>query len=169
MSYIYVCLFSNGAIKVGRSISPNSRIAEHQKRVYCVGVDLTESKIFKCKRNEHMCESELILKCITNSSERRKNEWFFGVEFSEACEWAEKISNSVISTIEPVKQNHFQEKSPDIYQRYVCIEPCNASNGGVAKWKDNEPDKYHWETSVMRWHLRPDDWHKIWPELIKAA
>lgn len=19
---------------------------------------------------------------------------------------------------------------------------------------------------VMRWHLRPDDWHRIWPELI---
>jgi DNA-binding transcriptional regulator YdaS (Cro superfamily) len=21
---------------------------------------------------------------------------------------------------------------------------------------------------VMRWHLRPDDWHRIWPELIGA-
>lgn len=21
--------------------------------------------------------------------------------------------------------------------------------------------------SVMRWHLRPDDWHAIWPELTK--
>jgi DNA-binding transcriptional regulator YdaS (Cro superfamily) len=20
--------------------------------------------------------------------------------------------------------------------------------------------------AVMRWHLRPDDWHRIWPELI---
>ena len=22
--------------------------------------------------------------------------------------------------------------------------------------------------AVMRWELRPDDWHRIWPELIKA-
>lgn len=22
---------------------------------------------------------------------------------------------------------------------------------------------------VRRWHMRPDDWHKIWPELIGAA
>jgi DNA-binding transcriptional regulator YdaS (Cro superfamily) len=21
-------------------------------------------------------------------------------------------------------------------------------------------------TTVRRWHLRPDDWHRIWPELI---
>jgi DNA-binding transcriptional regulator YdaS (Cro superfamily) len=20
--------------------------------------------------------------------------------------------------------------------------------------------------AVMRWHLRPDDWHRIWPELV---
>lgn len=22
--------------------------------------------------------------------------------------------------------------------------------------------------ALMRWHLRPDDWHRIWPELIGA-
>lgn len=22
--------------------------------------------------------------------------------------------------------------------------------------------------AVMRWDLRPDDWHKIWPELVRA-
>lgn len=24
-------------------------------------------------------------------------------------------------------------------------------------------------TSIRRWDLRPDDWHRIWPELIGAA
>lgn len=24
------------------------------------------------------------------------------------------------------------------------------------------------ERAVRRWHLRPDDWHRIWPELIGA-
>lgn len=24
------------------------------------------------------------------------------------------------------------------------------------------------ERAVMRWHLRPHDWHRIWPELIGA-
>ena len=29
MEYLYVCHFSNGHIKVGRSIDPKSRIASH--------------------------------------------------------------------------------------------------------------------------------------------
>jgi DNA-binding transcriptional regulator YdaS (Cro superfamily) len=24
------------------------------------------------------------------------------------------------------------------------------------------------EMQVRRWHLRPDDWHRIWPELVGA-
>lgn len=27
----------------------------------------------------------------------------------------------------------------------------------------------HTQGAVMRWDLRPDDWHLIWPELIDAA
>jgi len=33
MEYLYVCHFSNGHIKVGRSIHPKSRIASHADRV----------------------------------------------------------------------------------------------------------------------------------------
>lgn len=28
--------------------------------------------------------------------------------------------------------------------------------------------EYDTEKKVMRWDLRPDDWHRIWPELIGA-
>ncbi len=33
MEYLYVCHFSNGHIKVGRSIDPRARIAAHADRV----------------------------------------------------------------------------------------------------------------------------------------
>jgi hypothetical protein len=34
-------------------------------------------------------------------------------------------------------------------------------------WVDHKPGELHWpDGAVMRWDLRPDDWHIIWPELI---
>ena len=34
-------------------------------------------------------------------------------------------------------------------------------------WVDHSPEEPHWPGSgVMRWDLRQDDWHKIWPELV---
>ncbi|WP_042337319.1 hypothetical protein [Paraburkholderia fungorum] len=34
-------------------------------------------------------------------------------------------------------------------------------------WVDTCPQEAHWpDSGVMRWDLRPDDWHEVWPELI---
>ena len=40
--------------------------------------------------------------------------------------------------------------------RPVPIERCTAIEQATGR-------------DVMRWHLRPDDWHRIWPELIGIA
>lgn len=42
MEYLYVCHFSNGHIKVGRSIDPRARIAAHADRVACMGVEFVD-------------------------------------------------------------------------------------------------------------------------------
>lgn len=50
---------------------------------------------------------------------------------------------------------------------------CGASVQTVSNWrKRGVPINYcatieqACDRAVMRWHLRPDDWHRIWPELV---
>ena len=38
MSFLYVCLFSNGHLKVGRSVNALARISRHEERAYMEGV-----------------------------------------------------------------------------------------------------------------------------------
>lgn len=85
MEYLYVCHFSNGHIKVGRSIDPRARIAAHADRVACVGIELIEHHIASCAGYSAPAETELIRKCAEIATARHKNEWFSGVDFLDAC------------------------------------------------------------------------------------
>jgi hypothetical protein len=88
MHYLYVCAFSNGHTKVGRSINPESRIASHAERVSCMGIELVASHTVPCASVAPMCETELIDLCAEHASERFRSEWFAGLEFKQVCEWA---------------------------------------------------------------------------------
>nr|WP_023842380.1 hypothetical protein [Burkholderia sp. M701]BAO18837.1 hypothetical protein [Burkholderia sp. M701] len=56
--------------------------------------------------------------------------------------------------------------------RYVCkwkpLDPGQKEGGPqVHYWIDTCPGEAHWpDSGVMRWDLRPDDWHEVWPELL---
>lgn len=54
-------------------------------------------------------------------------------------------------------------------RRYECkwrVDPAMPDRQ-IHFWVDHEPTKPHWpDSAVMRWDLRQDDWHLIWPELI---
>jgi hypothetical protein len=92
MDHLYVCHWSNGHIKVGRSIDPVSRIAAHAERVACFGVTLVEHRTFRCAGNVITAEADLIQECNDNAAVRNLNEWFEGLEFSEVCSWAELVA-----------------------------------------------------------------------------
>jgi len=92
MEYLYVCHFSNGHIKVGRSIDPKSRIAAHADRVACMGVELVEHQAFGCAGHPQPAEVVLIEQCTSSAKKRNKSEWFEGLDFMEVCEWAQHIS-----------------------------------------------------------------------------
>ena len=54
-------------------------------------------------------------------------------------------------------------------------EACGASIQTVSNWRKRGVPidqcaaiERACERAVMRWDLRPDDWHRIWPELIDA-
>lgn len=88
MEYLYVCHFSNGHIKVGRSIDPQSRIAAHAERVSCVGIELIEHQIFECVGNYVAAERALIGWCRDNCEVNNKNEWFVGLAFDATAKVA---------------------------------------------------------------------------------
>jgi hypothetical protein len=90
MESLYVCLFSNGHIKVGRSVSPVSRIAAHADRVSCMGVELADSQHWPCQRNAMSAEFDLIKRCTNEASARYQNEWFAGLAYADVCAWAEQ-------------------------------------------------------------------------------
>lgn len=94
MEFLYVCLFSNGHIKVGRSIDPASRIACHQSRVACLGVDLVSSQIVDCARDVKDCEAALIDWCQQNASDRFMNEWFSGLDYEKTVASAIRCANA---------------------------------------------------------------------------
>ena len=48
MSALYVCLFSNGHLKVGRSAYALARIAQHEERVSCLGA----LKVLRCTMSQ---------------------------------------------------------------------------------------------------------------------
>jgi hypothetical protein len=94
MESLYVCHFSNGHIKVGRSINPEARIADHIDRVSCVGLELTEWRVFDCNGPAQPRESALIERCAQAASKRFKSEWFAGLSFDEVCKWAEEAATT---------------------------------------------------------------------------
>ena len=58
MSFLYVCLFSNGHLKVGRSVNALARISQHEERVSCLGVELVDyqlrARLVELERYERM-------------------------------------------------------------------------------------------------------------------
>jgi DNA-binding XRE family transcriptional regulator len=92
MDALYVCAFSNGAIKVGRSSDPDSRIAQHEERVACLGVLLNEKRAYPFTGYYvQAAEAELIARCTQHATSRHKSEWFTGLDFEEVCDWAREL------------------------------------------------------------------------------
>lgn len=92
MEALYVCLFSDGHIKVGRSIDPASRIASHAERVSCLGVDLVESHQTQQVDQIVKREAALIDLCANAASGRHKSEWFLGLMFDAVRGWADECA-----------------------------------------------------------------------------
>ena len=88
MTHLYVCHFSNGHIKVGRSIDPTARIAQHEERLSCVGIELAEHFIVECVGPSEPREAALIERCTGSAGQRFKYEWFVGLDYPTVCEWA---------------------------------------------------------------------------------
>jgi hypothetical protein len=92
MQSLYVCIFSNGHIKVGRSDKPFLRIATHADRVSCLGVTVVDQQVFECVGRASLAEAELIRRCAEAASKRNAVEWFEGLHFEIVCAWAMELA-----------------------------------------------------------------------------
>lgn len=170
---LYVCLFSNGHVKVGRSVDPMSRIAAHADRVACMGVGLEGSYSTPCAEPSAPRETMLIQRCTKAATDRFKSEWFAGLSYDEVCAWAAECAGA-------------QYEIADTGIRRAVLEI-----GGPAKCASalghgvTRQNVEHWLrvgrvpaehccdlerlTGVDRSLLRPDDFARIWPHLSAAA
>lgn len=108
MHYLYVCHFSNGHIKVGRSISPKSRIAAHEDRVACLGVELVEFHLAECIGHAAPAEVALIERCADVATKRNRSEWFVGLDYLDVCQWADDCANTAYA----------QKKKPNVSEAF---------------------------------------------------
>jgi DNA-binding XRE family transcriptional regulator len=92
MESLYVCHFSNGHIKVGRSIDPTARIAQHADRVACMGIELIEHAVFECDGTAAPRETLLISRCADAARARFQNEWFARLDYQDVCVWAHEYA-----------------------------------------------------------------------------
>ena len=88
-SYIYVALFDNGLIKIGQSNNVAARIKQHSERIVVAGITLSSHRSYKCNGDVNTTEGAALSKCRKKASKVIKKEWFFGVDFNDACLIAE--------------------------------------------------------------------------------
>ena len=174
MEYLYVCRFSNGHIKVGRSIEPQSRIASHVERVSCMGVSLADHRTFPVIGPADLAESALIDLCAAVAEKRNKSEWFIGVDYAVACEWAAECATRIYAAAQASKfRTYFlslDRSDRIIFALDVGTSVGHLNNCAYGYTTPNAALCVRIEQcstgAVTRPDLR-DDWRAIWPELVK--
>lgn len=171
--YLYVCHFSNGHIKVGRSIDPASRIATHADRVACLGVTLVDQYVSISVDDGVLSEAALIARCAQCADKQHKNEWFVGLDFLIVTQWVKECAAMIHEDVRatPLKAFLF---GLTMGQRQGFALSCNTSVGhltncayGYAPPNPALCVSIERESGgkVTRQEMR-DDWQAIWPELV---
>lgn len=96
-SFIYVVLFDNGMVKVGKTKNPEKRIGQHADRVGCLGVSIDKTFVsdgFNGAGWANSKERSAIAWCIKNGGKRFGSEWFSGIVFSDLCDFVKDICSS---------------------------------------------------------------------------
>lgn len=173
---LYVCEFSSGQIKVGRSIQPQARIAAHADRVACVGVELVDYRTFACRGSAVQPEDDLIALCSEAASLRLKSEWFCGLEFTLVCQWAAELAEREYPDpsdpasplrlyLNSLPQGGIKKLASElgigpVYLTQLADGFHGKEPGGILCVRIEQATK----GAVTRRHLRAD-WRFMWPEL----
>lgn len=108
--HIYLIEFSEGTTKVGFSTKPEKRLSQHASGVAGFGIGITRSWVSEAFDSASTAESVLISWCALNCAKHRKSEYFTGIDFTDAVEWAKgltSMSRAVLTTL----QQHIKKQA----------------------------------------------------------
>lgn len=175
--HLYACLFSNGVIKIGRSSSPVSRIAQHEARLLVAGIDLVESHFVECVSDVLQAEAALIRKCdAVMTSVKRGNEWFENLVFEDVRHWVdhfcqqdfEQQPSNVVQTYDPIVDSKLrQEIAIQIGLSEQYIYQCLTGRRNMKPIQANAIEKLT-NGAINRKMVCRTTWQSIWPELVEA-
>lgn len=115
--FLYVCLFSNKHIKVGRSRkSVRSRITSHATAARSMNVSLDKNAHFACSGDSRFAEADLIRRCADKCTDQFGREWFAGLDFDAVCAWAKEeseVERPQIKRSRSVAAANFEKIIPD--------------------------------------------------------
>jgi hypothetical protein len=171
MDSLYVCLFSNDQIKVGRTTNLPARIKQHCDRVACVGVVLTDLTHWICEEHVEARERWLIDLCAGTASNRFQNEWFTGLDFNTVRSWARQAAKLEIPTqyIAPPQE----DAAAGVHADWAGVESLGPANvarelgvslqvvqnwkyrGIPSRWKLDRPDLFLPHMSQKRAARKP--------------
>lgn len=87
---LYLCLFSQGTIKIGMGVDAAARLSSHKAAGAVFGIFVTRTDVIPCEL-PRKAEKLLIEWCAANSTACNGREWFNGVDY-EACFEAAKAA-----------------------------------------------------------------------------
>ena len=159
--YIYIVVFDNGTVKVGKSkFSPETRIISHVNAGIAFGVNLNSSFVMKIYENNLiLCENELIDAASLLSKCHQGREWFKFENVNDALFFAERY-NLHMEKINVIKKEKVKNKNKisNINQPFTVspildnaiiiagsqkklAEQMSVTPGAVSQWRRHLPYK----------------------------
>lgn len=87
---LYLCLFTDGTLKIGRANNIEKRIRQHKHDGLKFAISIEKSAAVPCVNNM-VAERRLIQWGDKNCTSKNCNEWFIGLNFEECLRSAEEI------------------------------------------------------------------------------
>lgn len=97
---IYLCLFSQGTLKVGRAKNVHGRLMEHRASGAVFGITVARYDAVFCNVPAK-AEIFLINWCNKNSTSCQGDEWFQGVDYEACLKIAKSIAITLIGPHQP--------------------------------------------------------------------
>ena len=139
MAGLYVCEFSDGTVKVGRSTRPAKRVVQHKSSASRFGLSLERHHAVECVAPAAEAERALIEQCCSASASQRGREWFYGLQFDTVCAWADAAAST--APRKPADSDAFNPWAPRRVRSLLCSATtitfeCRACRSSVPSYKD---------------------------------
>lgn len=89
---LYLCLFSNGTLKVGRAGNIEGRLKTHAATAECFGIEVQRTASLPFF-NPTRAEKTLIDWCSNKAKGRTSREWFTGISFDECLAYLSDLQS----------------------------------------------------------------------------